>query len=69
VTGPGDALLAHAVGLACALAMVAVGARAALQTTQPVTAAAPGQRLSAASNALAGLLLVAVLGLLAWQLD
>jgi hypothetical protein len=69
VTRPSDALLAHAVGLAAALAMVAVGARSALQTTQPVTERTPRQRLGAASNALAGLLLVVVLGLLAWQLD
>jgi hypothetical protein len=69
VKRPGDALLAHAVGLACALAMVAVGARSALQTTQPVTERSPRQRLASAANALAGLLLVGVLGLLAWQLD
>jgi hypothetical protein len=60
------ALLAHAAALACAVALVTVGARISVQlgTSRPRRRATA--RLNAASTALAGLLVLGMLGLVLW---
>lgn len=67
VTRPEHALLAHAVGLLCAIGMVSAGAQASVRRSRPA-AALPraAARLSAASGAFAGLVAVAVLGIVVW---
>lgn len=60
------ALLSHAAALAAAVALVAVGARVSVQLGQPRSELRPTARLNAASTALAGLLVLGMLGLLLW---
>jgi hypothetical protein len=60
------ALLAHAVGLAAAVAMVAVGVRVSIGLGKAHTLPRPAARLNAASTPLVGLLVLGTLGLLLW---
>lgn len=60
------ALLAHAFALACAVAMVVVGARVSVSLGKPHALPRPTARLNAASAPLAGLLILGILGLLLW---
>lgn len=66
VVGPERALFAHAAGLLCAIAVVVAAAHVAVRRGKPRLATRPNQRLSAASNALAGLVIVAALGIVVW---
>lgn len=69
VVDDGRALLAHAVAFACAVAMIAVGARVSIGLGQARVLPRPGARLNAASSSLAGLLVLGMLGLLLWALS
>lgn len=66
VTRPEHALFAHAVGLLCALGMVAVGAQVSVGRTRERVLPRPAARLSAASGAFAALVVVSVLGIVVW---
>ncbi len=66
VTRPEHALLAHGAGLLCAIAMVSAGAQISVQRGQRVRLPGPAARLNAASSALSGLVVVAVLGVVIW---
>lgn len=60
------ALLAHSVGLAAAVAMVAVGVRVSIALGKAHEQRRPMARLNAASTPLVGLLVLGLLGLLLW---
>lgn len=60
------ALVAHAAALACAVALVTVGARVSVELGRSHPQPRPTARLNAASTALAGLLVLGMLGLLLW---
>jgi hypothetical protein len=62
------ALLAHAAGLLCAIAMVTAGAHVALRVGRPSVVRPARARLALASNAFAGLVVLFVLGALGWFL-
>lgn len=66
VVGSERALLAHSAGLLCAIAVVVAAAHIAVRRGKPRLATRPNQRLGAASNALAGLVIVAALGIVLW---
>ncbi len=66
VSRPDHALLAHSAGLLCAIGMVSAGAQISVMRGRKVRLPSPAHRLNAASSALSGLVVVAVLGLVIW---
>lgn len=68
VTRPEHALLAHAAGLACAIAMVSVGAELAVRRGRRRVAARPAERVDAASTSLLILTLLTLFGVAVWLL-
>ncbi|HEX2735733.1 MAG TPA: hypothetical protein VHM70_29235 [Polyangiaceae bacterium] len=60
------ALLAHALGLAIAIAMVSLGAQASVNLQQPTPARSPARRLNGISTTVALLALAAVTGFVVW---
>jgi hypothetical protein len=68
VTRAEHAVLAHAVGLGCAVAMLAAGARISTLVGTDWHHDPPWSRVSSASASLGGLVLLGVLGLVLWVL-
>lgn len=68
VTRPEHALLAHAVGLACAIALVSVGAELAVRRGRRRVVARPAERIDAASTSLLILTSLTLLGVAVWWL-
>jgi len=66
VARPEHALLAHVIGLLCAVGLITVGAQVAVRRVGRWMPAAPASRLGAATNAFVALAVVAVLGIVVW---
>jgi hypothetical protein len=66
VVGNERALLAHAAGLLCAISVVVAAAQVGVARGKRLVAARPSVRLGAASNAIAGLVIVAAIGIVLW---